>query len=973
MAVTSSGVIRRVQDRLPSVPGGAARDQAVVAAGQVTAGVGNMAFALVMARFLVPGAFAQLASFLALYSLLSLPGSSISAVASLTPERSGRARPVTVGGGIAAGVTLAVGAPWIGPLLHLPVAMVVVLGLSAPALGTLALERGCLYGVRGHRRLVASLVAEPALRLTVGVLLAAGLGAVGGAFGVVVAGYGALEIARRVHGLTSGSTATAGMVGAGGATVNGALLGEPELPAPPPQTPVLSFQPPARSLTGEPPEPLRPGAAGGVRQLVASRTAMAWTAVVFLLLTVVQNQDLLIANRVLAPTAAGQFAVLSTLGGMAAFATLTVPLVLLPRAARGDGSGLLPALGLAGLIGGVIVALAAAVPGELVGALFGTRYRAVAGVVAPYMLAMALLGVARVLAAHRCARLGGRAVGTVAASAAALQVVLILEFGHDPTAIALSTLTATSVLTVALTTLVVVHAPTVRRRVSGAATALAGEVPAALARCRRALARPDMRVLAAVCVVGIAVRFVVPRGLWLDEATSVHQATMSFGGMIKDLRTTDVHPPLYFSVLWATVRVLGTGQLAVRVPSIIAGSLTIPVLYLLGKEAYDRRTGTVAAAIGAVGPILVWYSQEARMYSMLALFSLLSVWAQVRIVKRDPATVGVLPWVVYALATGAMVWTQYFGLLQVVIQQLAFAWVVFVRMRRGQEVRTLLLGWFSSGAVVLLFLLPLMPFAFHQFVVNQNAGKGFGAPQQVGCSASVCGSHIGVYTVLANAIWAVIGYQPTPTMLLLGALWPLGMLLALGLLGRRSQPVTMLLVAAVLGPGLLAFGLGVFKPYLFDIRYLFPAVVLVTVLLARGITGFLKHPKAVVAATLSVMLVLSVFLVNQQGNGSNPRRYNFNVALSTIDHQDHHGDVLLYSPGDLNLLVGYYSPHVTAAALTSRPTLPTNHHTVWVLVTRSLQGPQDRRALARGLKYLRRHSRLVGRRHYANVEVWIFK
>ena len=51
----------------------------------------------------------------------------------------------------------------------------------------------------------------------------------------------------------------------------------------------------------------------------------------------------------------------------------------------------------------------------------------------------------------------------------------------------------------------------------------------------------------------------------------------------------------------------------------------IPALYQLGRELYDRRTGLIAAAFGAVSPLLVWYSQEVRMYAFVTLFGLLAL------------------------------------------------------------------------------------------------------------------------------------------------------------------------------------------------------------------------------------------------------------------------------------------------------------------------------------------------------------
>ncbi|MGH9097253.1 MAG: hypothetical protein ACRDWB_07490, partial [Acidimicrobiales bacterium] len=256
-----TALVERPRAQAPSTTD-AVRDQATVASGQIAAGVGNMAFSLIMARILSPGTFAQFASFLALYLLLSMPGSAVTAVAALEPMRVARFRPALQYGGAAVGLVLAVTSPWVGPALRLPVAMVVVLGLSGPALGTLALDRGRLYAWNRHARLVASLAVEPAVRLLLGLGLAAVGGAVGGAFGVTVAGYAALEIARRHWNDRQPSGAE------------------------------RSDHAPADPLITAAAPPRLPATA-------------AWTVLAFLALVVVQNQDLLIANRVLSPLQAG--------------------------------------------------------------------------------------------------------------------------------------------------------------------------------------------------------------------------------------------------------------------------------------------------------------------------------------------------------------------------------------------------------------------------------------------------------------------------------------------------------------------------------------------------------------------------------------------------------------------------------------------------------------------------------------------
>ncbi|MGH8995787.1 MAG: glycosyltransferase family 39 protein, partial [Acidimicrobiales bacterium] len=892
----------------------AAREQATVGGGQVVAGAGNLAFALVMAHLLAPGSFAQLASFLALYTVLSMPGTSISAVAALGPGRTSHLRPVMRWGGLAIGILLAAGSPWIGHLLRLPVAMVVVLGLSGPVLWSVALERGHLYGWHRYSRLVASLVAEPAVRLTLGIGLAVAFGAIGGAVGVTVAGFGALEIARRRGLLLGGShrrgNRTESTVGPGAETHD------------------------ARSLT--------------------------WTALGFLGLVIVQNQDLLIANRMLTPADAGRFAVLSTIGGLAAFATLTVPLVLLPRSAGGERNALGAAMGAALLLGGGALAVVAVAPQPLVAHLFGDRYGGIAPLAVPYVLAMALLGFARVLAAHRCAVGAARSTACLVILGAVAQAVLILRYGHTPGAIALSTLTATSGLTLGLGGAVTIELPAVRDR-ARAITA--------------ALTRPATLVVSGAFALGLGLRVAVPRGLWLDEVTSVMQARMSFTGMIHNLRVSDVHPPLYFAVLWATIRWLGSsGELAVRVPSIIAGSLVVPMLYALGKEAYDRRTGMVAAAVGSVAPLMVWYSQEARMYALLMLFGVTAMWAQVRVLKRG----GAFAWVVYALSSAAMVWTQYFGLLQVLAQQLVFLAVIWHRRRHDELDRPLVLGWALSVVAIAVALYPLVPFAYHQFVVNQTAGRGFGGPSNVGTAASLSGNHIGIYSMLANLIWAVGGYHSNAVMALLGALWPLGMLVALALLGSRRQPVTTLMVLAVAVPVLGMFALGLVKPALFDVRYLSTIVPVLVVLVGRGLSGFIASPRLLRIGLAATLLVMVGALGDQQLNGTNPRLYDFRGALQQVDRQAKPGDVVLYDPRDIARVVTYYSPHAHAEAIT--PSTPQtiraidHAHRVFVVSSAPLiRSDADHGDLATALAVLNERDHLVARRPMSNVTLWIYR
>jgi mannosyltransferase len=84
-------------------------------------------------------------------------------------------------------------------------------------------------------------------------------------------------------------------------------------------------------------------------------------------------------------------------------------------------------------------------------------------------------------------------------------------------------------------------------------------------------------------------------------------------------------PPLYYALAWLWTQVTGTGEFGLRSLSALAGVATVPVAYLLGAELRGRRTGLVAAALVAVNPMLLWYSQEARGYALMVLLTSLSL------------------------------------------------------------------------------------------------------------------------------------------------------------------------------------------------------------------------------------------------------------------------------------------------------------------------------------------------------------
>ena len=894
---TARGAFGRTADRVPAATRTGAREQVLVVAGQLASGAGNLAFALIMARLLEPAVFTELARFLALYLVLHIPMSSLSAASALSPEGAPAAqRKARRIGGFAA-LALVAGALPLAIVLDIPVVASLGLAASAPVAGLLALERGRLYGVGRHGRAVASLIAEPAVRVGVGIMLAMMFGVAGGVIGVVAAGYVALAVARIDHA----------------------------------------------------------GTAGLATQLDRSASnverATTLTVTAFVLLALIQNQDLLFAGRLLDTAGAANFAALSTLGAAAAFALATIPVVLLPRAAQGDEGALGTALTVGAALGGGAVLIAALAPELIVRSVFGDRYISIAQLLVPYLGAMTFLGLGRVLVANLCAR-GFAGTGIkVVGFAGAVHLILLLALARTASEMAIATLVSTGILLAAAATATVIRLPMPRER--------AGAVAARLRH-------PGALFLGAVMIVGLILRLLVTRGIWLDEATTVAQIQLSFGDMFESLRSSDVHPPLHYVVLWLTSRVLGISEMAVRMPSIIAGLALIPAVYALGKELYDRNTARLAAVLTAVAPFAVWYSQEARMYGFFMLFGVLAVYGQVRALRTDRTS----DWAIYALASAALVWTQYMGALLVLVQQLAFLVMFIGRLRRGEEVKRLLAGWACATGVLALLLAALAPLAYQQYTVNEEAGKGFTQlPSQTGSAASEVQGEVSIYSAIANGVWAMWGYHSDRTMAQIAALWPLGMLSGLLFLGRGRSGQTTLLAAAIAVPALMLAAIGFYKQNLFEIRYIAMAVPLVLLLMARFITSWAPSKVGRMAAAGALSVTMLVGLADQQLNGTNPRLYDFRGALGEISQRADSNDVVVYKPVILKSLVRYYAPELDA-----QTTLPEPAKGRRVFVVGSfLEMPGTRAQVDEVRNQVDRRETLADRFDYPNVRVWVYE
>src|SRR5688572_6747003 len=135
-----------------------------------------------------------------------------------------------------------------------------------------------------------------------------------------------------------------------------------------------------------------------------------------------------------------------------------------------------------------------------------------------------------------------------------------------------------------------------------------------------ASSRPAWPIVAAVSLVGLSLRLLglADESFWQDEAWSWKMMQTGFGELIRDTAESDLHPPLYYAILWFWSR-FGDGEFWLRLPSALFGAAAIPLLFRIGSRWFGRSAGLMAAALLALSPNATYFSQEVRSYALLLL------------------------------------------------------------------------------------------------------------------------------------------------------------------------------------------------------------------------------------------------------------------------------------------------------------------------------------------------------------------
>lgn len=217
---------------------------------------------------------------------------------------------------------------------------------------------------------------------------------------------------------------------------------------------------------------------------------------------------------------------------------------------------------------------------------------------------------------------------------------------------------------------------------------------------RRSVRWADLGGIAALLGLTLALRLEgIGTWYWVDEALSVGIARHHVVD-IPNLLLRDGSPPLWYLLLHGWTMAFGTSAAATHAMSLVFAVAIVPVGWLLGRRLFGARAAWFVAALLAVSPFVTYFGRETRMYSLVALLSVVVAWSFVSAFVDNRAHA---QWW-FAASLLALLYTHNWGLYTGVACALALAPIVLASEDRSALLRRAAIAFGVVGAGYLSWL-----------------------------------------------------------------------------------------------------------------------------------------------------------------------------------------------------------------------------------------------------------------------------
>ena len=229
-----------------------------------------------------------------------------------------------------------------------------------------------------------------------------------------------------------------------------------------------------------------------------------------------------------------------------------------------------------------------------------------------------------------------------------------------------------------------------------------------------------LQILIGLTLMGLVLRFynLAVNSLWLDEASTLTFARQSFAGIWESTAGGEFNPPLFYWLEHGML-VFGESEFVLRFLPALLGALTIPVVYLIGKEFRDRNIGIIAAALLTFSPFHIFYSQEARAYAPMLFFFSLALLFYVKATRSDEAR----SWLFFGLFSAVAFWMHFYAIVPVAVL------ILHALVTRAGDLRIDLRNGKNLALALIAFIiatLPLLIVTVNLFFVRTSSAPTFG-------------------------------------------------------------------------------------------------------------------------------------------------------------------------------------------------------------------------------------------------------
>lgn len=435
---------------------------------------------------------------------------------------------------------------------------------------------------------------------------------------------------------------------------------------------------------------------------------------------------------------------------------------------------------------------------------------------------------------------------------------------------------------------------------------------------------------------------------WYDEMASLRYAM--------DLSVFDVHPPFYYAILNILLK-FNQSEFILRLPSVVAGVLSVIFIYLTGKQLFDSRTTIVCTLLACTSPIMIWHAQEARMYSQALLFAVMTVYFYLLVLKNGSH----FAWIGYVLSAILAVYSHlYAGLIPLTLS------LHLLLFRRD-----LFFRWGIAQIIVLLSYLPWI------LILASLPTKQIGS----GRTPNILHLFYNYYAFTSGySLGPTINDLRTPQLSVIVPYLPLIAPLAVTILfltgsgiihlwRKNRQKATLILLWATL-PVLIAVVIPIFRQtMIFNVRYVLVALPAYLWILALGITNLGQRLGALVL--IVVITYNGISLYNHYFNPLYTKEDVRSAAAYVAQESSSDDHILVITVGSLfnwyfhsNNLVMNNNKSDAPSELVTRATANTD--TLWLIESRPWQ--TDSRGEIRS--YLDSNYRLIEQENFPGVQVY---